>query len=193
MKRILVLCGREWAEGEKNLASRYAHEVFRRIGAQGYSVAWFAHRPLALFSPKARTARLETRDNIQFARLGPMLGYRFSVRLVLERLEKLVSGHPFDILVDCVERTPLALQDREHSRRLSIVFHDTRPKSAKRLSCPLISATPEATASLGQSGIPQGHIIRAYAGSTAEEWDQVANLVLAAIENLEHESIRKPE
>lgn len=192
MKRILVLCGREWAEGQKNLAAQYAHEVFRRIGAQGYSVAWFAHRPIALFSPKSRMTRLETRDNIQFARLGPMLGYRFSVRLVLERLEKLDSGHPFDILVDCVERTPLPLQDREHPRPLSIVFQSVGPRFAKRLSCPLISATPEATASLDQRGIPQGHIIRAYAGSTGEEWDQVANLVLAAIENLEHEPVRRP-
>jgi len=173
--------------------ARYAHEVFRRIAAQGYSVAWFAHRPLTFLSRKARPARLETRDNIQFARLGPMLGYRFSVRLVLERLDKLASGYPFDILVDCVERVPLPLPDRDHPRRLSIVFGKTRPKCAKRLSCPVIAGTPEAAESLEETGIPPGHIIRAYAGSTDNEWEQRANLVLAAIENLEHVPAQKPD
>ena len=187
MKRILILCAKEWTVGEKNIAARYAHEVFSRIALQKHTVAWFAHRPLPLFARGARRAPMETRDNIQFARLGPMFGYRFSVAMVLKRLEKLDIRNPFDIMVECVERSPLPLEESNRPRLLSIVFRPLRASYVQCLSRPLITATEEATASLQKAGIPSGHIIRAYAGADASDWNRTAGLVLAAIENLEHE------
>ena len=70
MKRILVLCQRDWLNPRAGAVEHYLHEVCARIVAQGHYVAWVAHHFRNPGDGMPKRSRMEFVDGVHIARLG---------------------------------------------------------------------------------------------------------------------------
>lgn len=123
MKRILVLSPRDWLHPRAGAFEHYLREVFTRIALAGNYVALYCcnYRPDSPFGRKA--AQLQIVDGVQIARLGSYPFYRMLVSMVLRRLCR--NGGklgPFDVIVDCINGTPLPIADYVATPVVPLVF-----------------------------------------------------------------------
>ena len=194
MKRILLLCRRDWLTFKSDRSAQYTYEIFSRIAAQGHYIAWVAHRPISLLR-KQKPSRVEVVENIQVARLGPEMFYSRMVSMLLNKLQssKGIASH-YDVVIDCVQKRPLPLWDQVDIPILPLIFGLSRwIHGSDEAPGPVIATTPSIRKQLETAGFPDNLLINAFfpeappPGTHDDEqpsWDHTAYRVLSVIENL---------
>lgn len=159
MKRILLFCKYDWEDASAGAVEHHAHEVFRRIAAQGHSVTWMARRPLT--DKKAIRQRIETKNSLQVVRLGWGLFYRQMMAMFLTRLlNTRCMADYYHVIIDCVTHTPLALNAHDALPIVPLVYrlhHNVR--IAEKLPKFFLAVDEQVHQQLRNSGVPPEHII----------------------------------
>ena len=163
MKRILVLCQRDWLNPRAGLIENYVRELFSRIARAGHHVAVISQNFPVLSLGKTRRPSVERLDHIQVARLGVPPLYRLMLGLLLSRARKMgkLVGH-FDAVIDCVNGRPFPVSDYIDMPVVPLVFKlDRGIKASKDVPGPVIAPTLQARDDLTRAGFPAGHIVQA--------------------------------
>ena len=125
MKKVLILCAREWAHPKAGLVENYLFEVFSRIAVRGHRVAWVSGQ--GQIGSHAGRPRIEFMEGIQVAHLGAGPLYRPFVRMMLARVGKEgIFGRKFDVMIDCVTGRPMRIHEAARVLVLPIAFWFSR-------------------------------------------------------------------
>ena len=110
--KILLINWRDIEHPEAGGAEVHAHEIFRRIAAQGHQVTF-------LTCKWPGCAQRETIEGLRIIRAGSNMTFNFSVAWMLRRL---VDSEGFDIVVEDVNKIPFCTPWITRKPRL-ILFH----------------------------------------------------------------------